>query len=366
MRPSPARLLGLSLLLASTAALAGCDGAASTPPAVETPRPVRVTAVHLEAAAETRRYAAAVRPRIEADVGFRVGGKVIERLVDAGARVAPGTVLARLDAADLDLQRHAAAAQLASARATAANARADFQRYAQLRQGEFATRQEYDRRRALMESAEARVAELEAQLKVARNSAAYATLVADAPGVVTASLVEPGQVVTAGQPVVRIARLDTLEVAANIPEQQVAALGDARLAVELWALPGVRIAGRLRELSPSADPTTRTYQARISLDDPPAAVQLGMTATLLVTIPHDGRLARLPLTSLTQSGGDPAVWVVAPAGDRLELRPVTVARYADSQVIVAAGLAEGEQVVTAGVHKLDAGQKIRVWTEPAR
>jgi RND family efflux transporter MFP subunit len=280
--------------------------------------------------------------------------------------VKPGTALARLDAADLELQRNAVAAQLVSARANATNARNDFQRYAQLRQGEFATKQEYDRRRAAMETAEARVVELEAQLKVARNSTAYATLVADAPGVVTATLVEPGQVVTAGQPVVRVARLDTIEVAAHIPEQQVATLSDAQLSVELWALPGVTIGGRLRELSPSADPTTRTYQARISLDDPPAAVQLGMTATLIATKPHDGQLARLPLSSLTQRGTEPAMWVIGPSGDRLELRPVTVAKYAGDQVIVASGLLDGEQVVTAGVHKLDTTQKVRVWTEPDR
>jgi membrane fusion protein, multidrug efflux system len=327
---------------------------------------VRVAAVRLESASETARYAAVVRPRIEADLGFRVAGKVVERLVDAGARVSAGTVLARLDPADLELQRNAVAAQLVSARANALNARNDFQRYAQLRQGEFATKQEYDRRRAVMETADARVAELEAQLHVARNSMAYATLVAHAAGVVTATLVEPGQVVAAGQPVVRLARLDELEVAAHIPEQQVAALSDARLVVELWALPGVSIGGRLRELSPSADPTTRTYQARISLAEPPAAVQLGMTATLIATKPHNGYLARLPLSSLTQRGSEPAVWVLGATGDHLELRPVTIARYAGDQVIVADGLRDGEKVVTAGVHKLDAQQKVRVWTEPER
>lgn len=362
----PLHPVALTGLLLSYLALAGCDGAASTPPAVETVRPVRVTAVRLEPAGETVRYAAVVRPRVEADVGFRVGGKMIERLVDAGARVGPGTVLARLDPADLELQRNAVAAQLVSARADATNTRNDFQRYAQLRQGEFATKQEYDRRRALMETAEARVVELEAQLKMARNSTAYATLVADASAVVTAALIEPGQVVAAGQPVVRLARLDTLEVAAHIPEHQVAVLSEAELAVELWALPGVRMSGRLRELSPSADPTTRTYQARISLGEPPPAVQLGMTATLFATRPRDGQIARLPLTSLTQRAGDPAVWVLASSGDRLELRPISVAGYAADQVIVAAGLAQGEQVVTAGAHKLDAQQKVRVWTEPER
>lgn len=360
----PAALLP-TLALLPALAIAGCDGAAS-PPRAEEIRPVRVAAVRLEQAAEAARYAAVVRPRVEADMGFRVGGKVIERLVDSGTRVSAGTVLARLDPADLELQRNAVAAQLVSARANAVNARNDFQRYAQLRQGEFATKQEYDRRRAVMETADARVAELEAQLNVARNSMAYATLVADAPGVVTATLVEPGQVVAAGQPVVRMAHLDTLEIAANIPEMRVAALHESDLTVELWALPGVAIAGRLRELSPSADPTTRTYQARITLTDPPPAVQIGMTATLIASRAQPGRIARLPISSLTQSGFDPAVWVVAPPGDRLMLRQVTVAKYAGDHAIITAGLADGEKVVTAGVHKLDDRQKVRIWSEPER
>jgi membrane fusion protein, multidrug efflux system len=346
--------------------LAACDGEASIPTATQAIRPVRVETVRLEATEQAVRYAAVVRPRIEADVAFRVGGKITERLVDAGARVTPGMALARLDPNDLELQQRAVAAQLTSARANATNARSDFQRYAQLRQGEWSTKQEYDRRRAVMESAEARVAELEAQLRVARNGAAYATLVADSAGIVTAALAEPGQVVAAGQPVLRVARLDALEVAAHIPEHQIAALNEARLTVELWALPGIQISGSLRELSPSADPTTRTYQARISLLEPPPAVQLGMTATLIASRPHDRPVARLPLSTLTQLDSTPAVWVVTPAGDSLELRTVSIAGYTGQRVIITAGLEDGETVVTAGVHKLDAQQKVRVWTEPQR
>ncbi len=367
-------ILVLALLL-GLLALGGCREGSSA--AVPEPRPVRVATVTLEPADDSVRYPAVIRPRVEADVGFRVGGKMVARLVEVGARVEPGQPLARLDPADIQLQLNASQAQLAAAEAEAANARADFERYARLKQGEWTTRQEYDRRRTALDKAEARVREIEAQRRVLNNSVQYTTLAADAPGVVTAVLAEPGQVVAAGQPVLRVARLGALEAVANIPEQRLADLPRRTLGVELWAEPGLRIPASLRELSPSADPATRTYQARVTLTDPPPWVQLGMTATLVARLERDGRVARLPLSALAQKDGGPAVWVVTgePA-ERLELRPVVVAAYAGDQAIVAAyagdqaivaaGLREGERVVTAGVHKLDAGQAVRVWTEPGR
>ncbi|HEY0837673.1 MAG TPA: efflux RND transporter periplasmic adaptor subunit [Azospirillum sp.] len=360
---------GLSvLLLLGTLALSACkEGQSAAPPE---PRPVRVATVKLEPADDTVRYPAVIRPRSEADVGFRVAGKVVARLAEVGTRVEAGTPLARLDPADIQLQVRASQAQLESARADAANARSDHQRYAKLRQGEWTTRQEADRRRTALEKAEARVREIEAQLRVLNNSLQYTTLLADAPGVVTSVLAEPGQVVAQGQTAFRIAKLGEVEAVANIPEQQVAGLPQRALSVELWAQPGLSIPGSLREVSPSADPGTRTYQARVTLTDPSPGVQLGMTATLVARFERGGAIARLPLSAVTQSGAAPAVWVVAPGagtdGDRLELRPVAVAAYAGDLAIVADGLKEGERVVTAGVHKLDAGQKVRIWAEPGQ
>lgn len=330
------------------------------------PLPVRVEAVSLTSADEVARYAAVIRPRIEADVGFRIGGKIIQRLVDVGDRVEIGTPLAKLDPIDSDLQARAAEAQLVSARADAANARSDFERYANLRQGQWTTQQEYDKRRATMETTEAKVNELEAQLRVARNSAQYATLVADAPGVITAVLGEPGQVVSQGQAVFKVARLGEMEAVANVPEQQVALLSKTNMTVEFWSLPDVRLTGRLRELSPSADANTRTYQVKISLIDPPKAVQLGMTATLVASQKRDGAVALLPMTALTKNGTDPAVWVLDGAGTGVQLRPIVVAAYAGDRMVVASGVQDGDRVVTAGAHKLDAGMKVRVWTEPVR
>ncbi|HYH38437.1 MAG TPA: efflux RND transporter periplasmic adaptor subunit [Azospirillum sp.] len=360
------RGIGLAaVMLLAGVGLSACKEGNGAP--APEPRPVRVATVALEPADDTVRYPAVIRPRIEADVGFRVAGKVVARLVEVGTRVEPGTPLARLDPADIQLQVRASQAQLESARADAANARSDFERYAQLRKGDWTTKQEYDRRKTALDKAEARVREIEAQLRVLNNSLQYTTLLADAAGVVTAVLVEPGQVAAQGQAAVRVAKLGEVEAVANIPEQQVAGLPQRALAVELWAQPGLHIPAALREVSPSADPGTRTYQARVTLKDPPATVQLGMTATLIARLERGGMVARLPLSAVTQSGQSPAVWVVAgPANDRLELRPVSIAAYAGDLAIVAGGLKDGEKVVTAGVHKLDAGQQVTVWAEPTR
>lgn len=353
--------------LALAGALSGCkETHSATAPAETEIRPVRVATVTLEPATDSVRYPAVIRPRVEADVGFRVGGKVIARLVEVGTRIEPGMVLAKLDPTDLQLQIKASDAQLASAKSEAANARADFARYSSLRSGEWTTRQEYDKRKTTLDKAESRVREVEAQLNVLTNSSKYATLVADEAGVVTATLVEPGQVVSQGQTALRVARLGAVDAVANIPEQQFGSLPARILSVELWSQPGGSIPGTLREMSPSADPGTRTYQAKIALDSTPPGIQLGMTATVTAKLDRGDMVARLPISALTQRDQKPAVWVLSHPTDTLELRPVAIAAYAGDLAIVGGGLKAGERVVTAGVHKLDSGQKVRVWTEPTR
>lgn len=344
-----------------TALLSACDQA--QPPVAAEVKPVRVAPVTLETTEAAVRYAAVIRPRIEADLGFRVGGKVAERLVEVGSRVEAGVPLARLDPTDLELQVRAVEAQLNAARADEANAKAEFDRYTELRKGEWTTRQEYDRRTTVLERARAKRGEVEANLAVLRNAAEYTTLTADRAGVVTATLVEPGQVVAQGQPAFKVARAGDLEAVFDVPETQSGDFGRRDLAVELWSLPGVSVAGALREMAPSADAATRTYRARVTLKDPPPTVQLGMTATVTARTAMVGEVARVPLAALTQSGSTPAVWVVA--GDAVSLRPVTVSAFAGDIALVAGGLAAGERIVTAGVHKLHDGQKVRIWTEPA-
>jgi multidrug efflux system membrane fusion protein len=368
-----ATMAGTAIILAGTAHFVvglndrGAPWAAELPPTLGSPPiPVRTETVHLQATNDVSRYPAVVRPRIEADIGFRVGGKVVERFVDVAARLETGTKLARLDSADLELQAQAIESQLVSARADAANAQNDFLRCEQLVKAGWTTQQEYDRRKAIKETSEARVRQLEAQLRVALNNSQYALLVADGPGVVTAVLAEPGQVIAQGQAVFKIARLGDVEVAADVPEPTVVLLDKVRLSAELWSMPGIVITGRLRDVAPIADAATRTYRARVTLIDPPPETQLGMTATLVITQSRDGRIARLPRTALTKDGANPAMWVLNRAGDGIELRPVTIGVYADDAVTVMAGLNEGERVVTAGVHKLNATDKIRIWTEPER
>jgi membrane fusion protein, multidrug efflux system len=355
-------VLSLLALLSLLAACKENEKVSAAPP----PTPVRVDTVRLVPANSVARYSGVVRPRIEADIGFRVGGKVVERYVDVGSLVEAGTMLARLDPADLDLQVRAAEAQLLSATTDAANARDVFVRYAQLYKAGRTARQDYDKHKALMETSNARVKQFEAQLRTVRNNARYATLVSDGAGVVTAVAVEPGQVVAQGQSVLKIARPGELEVVADIPEAQIGLLEQAALLVELWSRPGIAVAGRMREISPSADPATRTYRVRVTLAEPSPGTQFGMTATLVATQRRDGHVVRLPLTALTQDGQAPAVWVVNQAGDGIALRPVTVGDYTGTDVNVMSGLSEGERVVTAGVHKLFAAQRIRAWTEPVR
>lgn len=352
----------LAILIASVLALSACQEAeTATAPA---PKPVRAMTVAPEPRGEVIRYAAVIKPRVEADLGFRIAGKVTERLVEVGSKVEAGAPLARLDPSDIELQVRAARAQLESAKADAENARTDFARYAKLKQGEWTTTQEFDRRETLLDKADAHVREVEASLNVLVNSLRYATLEADGAGVVTAVLIEPGQVVAQGQTVISVARDGELEAVANIPEHKVSSLDDQTLSVELWSLPGVELKGRLREIAPAADSGTRTFQARVTLIDPPQKVRQGMTATLLAAEPEGAPVVRLPLPALTQSGDRPAVWVIAPAEDRLALRPVTVARYVGDSVLLTAGVDAGERVVTAGVHMLESGQKVRVWAEP--
>ncbi len=290
------------------------------------------------------RYSGEVRARYESVVGFRVGGKMTERLVDAGARVKPGQPLARLDPADARLSA-------AQAEANADLAAADLKRAQDLREKNFVSQAALDAR-----ASAARAAEAQAQLS--RNQAAYTTLVADAAGVVAAVLAEPGQVVAAGQGVVRIARDGEREVAIALPESALVGLKAGNAAtVSLWA-DGRSYQGRVREIAPTADPATRTFAARISLVGADAALPLGMSAT--VSFSRSGEASmRVPLAAIFQQSGKPAVWVIG-NDDAVELRAVDIAGYGDDGAVVRGGLREGETIVAAGAFKLTAGEKVRI------
>jgi RND family efflux transporter MFP subunit len=353
MSGSLPRLLAGALL----SGVAACQEptAATRPPE----RPVLVSRVAYEQRIPDRTFVGTIRPRVESELGFRVAGKVARRLVTAGDRVKSGQVLATLDDADLKLQREQAEAEIRAADASLTQADAELGRISTLRKAGWSTVTSYDRQKAATEEARGRLARAERALALAQNALSYAALTADADGVVTATQIEPGQVVAAGQPAVRLARTGEKEAVVAMPEALVEQLRGGTASVSLWAGTGTRYVATLRELSPSADPATRTYQARYTIRGAGDEVQLGMTATVTIGAPARARVARLPLSALYNQGNGPSVWVVNEDGT-LALRPVTLAALEAREVLIAEGVDDGEQVVSLGVQKLDAGQKVRI------
>lgn len=323
-------------------------------------RPARVLEIAYAKQAQSLVLAGTVVPRIESTLGFRVAGKLVQRAVDVGASVKPGDLIAQLDPSDYRLAVDNAHAALVSAEADHARAKADHDRYLALRGGAAFTQQTLDQRQSLSATAQARVDQARSQLSSAENNLAYADLRADVAGIVTAVQAEVGQVLPQGQGVVRVARMDELEILVGVPEHRLKAVRESAAAgFELWSDPGKRHAARLRELSPSADPTSRTYPARFSIVDPPEFIGLGMTATLSFERPDTTAVAEVPLAAIFQQGTRPAVWVVDKETGAVELRPVVVARWRNDTAAIASGVTNGELIATAGVHKLEAGQKVK-------
>ncbi|MDJ1158792.1 efflux RND transporter periplasmic adaptor subunit [Chelatococcus sp. SYSU_G07232] len=339
--------------------LAACnDSVAEVKPRNE--RPVLVAAVRYEALTPERSFVATIRPRIESDLGFRVAGKVARRLVQVGDRVEAGQALAVLDETDLRLQAEQAEAERRAATTVLAQATADERRGEELRRRGWSTDAAYDRQKSAAEEARGRLARAEKAAELTRNNLSYATLAADAAGIVTATMIEPGQVVGAGQAAVRVARLGEKEAVVAVPEALVERARSGAASVTLWSKPDKRYAATLRELAPAADPATRTYQARFSIPQADEAVSLGMTATLVLAGSGEERAARLPLSALFNQGAGPALWVVDEKTGALALKPVTVRAYEARDVLVAGGVAEGDLVVTLGVQKLDPADKVRI------
>ena len=301
-----------------------------------------------------------VRPRTETIVGFRVGGKLIERSVEVGSQVKRGDVLARLDPQDLSLQTQAVRAQSSAAQTELAQQMADLERFQSLLKQGFISQAEFDRRKNAVDIARARVSEVGSAQRSSRNQLEYTVIRADEAGVITAVEAERGQVVAAGQPVVRIAQSGPKDIAVTVAESRLAALqGATDLTITLSALPGRHYKGTLREVSPVADPATRTYAARITVLDADDAMRFGMSAR--VAVRGDAKpVLVLPLSALYRSGEKTAVWTVDPASRVVQLVNVTVASVQEDKVIISQGLKVGDTVVTAGVQKLQAGLQVRV------
>src|SRR2546423_5196497 len=294
-------LAGVSLAFIAVA-LAGCTDTAAEK-AVPT-RPVLVATVHYEAESPERSFVGTIKPRIETDMGFRVPGKVAKRLVEVGQTVDVGQPLATLDEVDLKLQAEQADAELHAATGVLAQAAAAETRAKDLRAKGWTTDAQMDQVRAAADEARARLNRAERSVDLTKNSLSYATLLADAKGVVTATLIEPGQVVASGQTAIRVARFSEKEAVVAIPETLVGRAKDGVATVTLWSEADKKYTAKLREVAPSADPATRTYLAKFSLPDAGATVSLGMTATLTLADRPTERVAALPLSALYTQGDD--------------------------------------------------------------
>ncbi|MFO1026307.1 MAG: efflux RND transporter periplasmic adaptor subunit [Acetobacteraceae bacterium] len=341
----------------------------------DTPRPVRVQTVQFVPQLVRATYAGTVQPRVQANLGFRVSGKVIARKVNIGDHVTAGQVLGVLDPTDLRFAAAAAAQAVKAAEAEAVRARADFDRYQQLGKASPAwLPSDYDRRKAALDGAEARLAQLRQQLALAVDQLSYTTLTADADSVVTDLRMEVGQVVAAGQTVASLAHMAETEIVVDVPENR---LPDIRAAetiqLAVWSLPGQSFQGRTREIGALADAASRTFAVKVTLLDPPPQGTLGLGMTATVTFAHVAGppIALLPAAAIVQaptgSGGGPSVWVLDRAAHRATPHPVQVAAWrGDGQVAIAGGIPQGAEVVTAGAALLNETTPVTAWAGTLR
>src|SRR3984893_10073941 len=349
-------LVGLTLALLAIA-LAGCNEPVAQK---ATPgRPVLVTEVHYESQNPARSFVGIIRPRIETDMGFRVPGKVAKRLVEVGQTVDVGQPLATLDEVDLKLQAEQAEAEFRAATGVLAQAGAAEQRAKDLRVKGWATDAQLDQAKATADEARARLNRAERSVELTKNSLSYATLVADTRGVVTATLIDAGQVVASGQTAIRVARFAEKEAVVAIPETLVGRAKAGVATVTLWSEPNKKYPPKLREIAPNTHPATRAYLSNFSLPEAGETVSLGMTATLTLADAATTRVARLPLSALFRGGGAPVLLSLDDKGE-VALKPVTVKSYESNCVVISGGVDEGAKVVALGVQKLDSAQKVRV------
>ncbi|WP_127090299.1 efflux RND transporter periplasmic adaptor subunit [Aquabacter cavernae] len=348
----PAVALGAVLLIA------GCgEQKAPEPPG---PRPVRTIVTSSRTASDSILLTGAVEAQNEASYGFRIGGRILERLVNVGDTVAPGQVLARLDPQDEQNAKRSAQAALAAAEAAVNQSRSQYERQRQLLDRGFTPRAQYEQAEQAFLNARSQMDDATARLRMADDRLSFTELRADSAGVVTQRRAEAGEVVQAGQPVVEIARQNGRDAVFDVPAPLLTALpADPQVEVTLASDPAVKAMGRVREVAPQADPVTRSFRVRVGLIDPPEAMRLGVTVLGRVVV-DTGPVIEIPASALTRLNDKPAVWVVDPKTETVALRNVDVLRYTPSSVAVAEGLKPSEIVVTAGVQALHPGQKVRL------
>jgi RND family efflux transporter MFP subunit len=345
-------------LCAMAVLVVGCARKDAAP--FEEVRPVRTTVARSSGGSVGATYSGEILARYESKLGFQVSGRVVARLVEVGSHAKRGQPLMRLDPAQETLHVVSAAADVEAAKSRMAQDRIDLERVEQLFARRFASQAEVDQARLALAQSESKLTSALAQRDIKQNQHGYTVLKADRDGVVTAINAESGQVVGAGQAVVTIAADGEREVRVSIPESRVDELKQAKaLQISVWAQPGKTYAGALRELAPDADSVTRTYSARITVKGADAALRLGMTASVFAPDVEGRTAIRLPLTAIYDPDGEPLVWTVDPESSRVATRPVKLGAVHNDSVLVLSGLQGGEKVVTAGVHMLHAGQKVK-------
>lgn len=360
--PRRQRTAAAAFLLAALA-LAGCNEAAKTDIAPPTDRPVKTLTLTTAAGTITRSYSGAVRARTDSTLSFRVGGKIVARLVDVGDHVEKDTLIARVDATDLKLALDAASANVEAARIRRSVSADELARVQALSQKGFAAQSALDRASGEAEQAARAYEVAVAQRDQAQNQAAYTELKADAPGIVTEIRADVGQVVSAGTPVVTVARDGEKEVAFAVPEQTVTGLAKGlQVRVAPWADQTLKLTGTIREIAGAADPASRTFAVRVALpaeasDNP--RLRLGMTATVEIDLPAAADAVVVPLSALAKSGADTVVWLYDRATSTVAPRRVETGPGAPDGVRILSGLAPGDIVIVAGTQFMRDGLKVR-------
>jgi membrane fusion protein, multidrug efflux system len=344
-----------AVLIATT--VAGCDEPA---PATAEARPVRTVTVEHQAEGETVSLTGQIRAKDQVGLAFRLDGRMIERPVNVGDVVSAGQVVARLDPQNQQNALRSAQADLTAAEAVLTQVRLTFGRQQKLLADGWTSRARFDDAQQALVTAQAQVDSAQAHLRIAQDQLSYTELSADAPGAVTAVGAEPGEVVRAGQMVVQLARQGGRDAVFDVPEELIrTGPRDPVVEIVLTDDPQVKATGRVREVAPQADPTTRTFQVKVGIIDPPEAMRLGSTITGSIRLSAPAGV-EVPASVLTEASGRPAVWVVDPQSQTVSLRNVDVLRYDPATVIVSQGLETGEIVVTAGVQTLRPGQQVRL------
>ncbi|MEO6291687.1 MAG: efflux RND transporter periplasmic adaptor subunit [Burkholderiaceae bacterium] len=353
------RLISSIVFCALPLALIACGEKTQSDPRTEVPL-VRVATVQ-SAVSVSRTFTGTVAARVQSDMGFRVSGKVLARLVDTGQTVKRGQALMRIDPVDLKLAAHAQQEAVAAARARAQQTTEDEARYRDLRGTGAISASAYDQIKAAADTAKAQLRATEAQAEVARNASRYTELVADADGVIMETLVEPGQVINAGQVVVRVAHAGRREAVIQLPETLRPVVGSVGQAT-LFGKEGVTVSAKLRQLSDVADRLTRTFEARYVLEGELANARLGTTVTLQMADGHAAAQGSLqvPIGALFDAGKGPGVWIITGEPAKVSWRPVAVQRLNDDNARIAGQLKQGDRIVALGAHLLREGESVRV------